>query len=186
MLGKEGSPTEGCNAMNGIVTLNGNPEPFDGERVQAFIVDVAKIWEGLLDLDLVKARWELDDRAWTALADNARLVRAVKEEMTRRTFNDSAAKERAQLACKGAPQMLENILTDSNAPARNRIEASKELRAYAHAGKDESAADKERFTIIIDLSAGGGERLVFDQPIAPIGGDPPTIDVSDDKETGNE
>lgn len=166
--------------MNDLITLNGCPQSIDSEAAQMFVVNVARVWEGLVSLELVQARYGLTEKAWAALADNAPLVRRVKEEMERRIYNDTAAKERAQLACKGAPEMLENILTDNTAPARNRIEASKELRAYAHSGKDESAADKERFTIIIDLSAGGGEVLHFDQPIAPIGSDQPVIDVSDD------
>ena len=159
-----------------LVTLNGRPEPLDSEAVQTFIVNVARVWEGLISLELVQARYGLTEAAWAKLADNVPLVRRVKEEMDRRIFNDTASKERAQLACMKAPERLESILVDDNERAR---EASKELRAYAHSGKDTGTADKERFHIIINL---GGQRLEYNQPIRPV---EPIIDGSN-TETSNE
>lgn len=166
--------------MDNLVTLNNKPESLDSDVAQAFVTNVARVWEGLIDLELVQARYGLTGKAWAALADNVPLVRAVKTEMERRIYNDVAAKERAQLACKGAPEMLENILADSNAPARHRIEASKELRAYAHNGKDEQAAARDRFVITINL--GEGHIETYDKPLRPI--DQPMIDITDDKVTG--
>lgn len=164
--------------MNDFVTLNGSPQSLDSEAAQGFVVNVARVWEGLVSLELVQARYGLTEKAWAALADNAPLVRAVKTEIERRIYNDVAAKERAQLACKGAPKVLEDILTDNGASARHRIEASKELRAYAHSGKEEQATDKGHFVITINLGADGSDHIeVFDKQLRPI--DQPIINVDD-------
>jgi hypothetical protein len=62
--------------------------------------------------------------------------------------------------------VLNSIMNDSSASARNRIESAKELRVCAdHRPEIAPTAAAERFVISINL--GGGEILTFDKSITP-------------------
>ena len=131
-----------------------------------FITDCARYADGVLTETQVKKKYRFDDNTWTRLGEDDKLIEAIEAENTRRIRRGDTARERAQTHFAAAPDILNQIMNDSSASARNRIESAKELRVCAdHRPEIAPAAAAERFVISINL--GAGEILTFDKAITP-------------------
>jgi hypothetical protein len=131
-----------------------------------FIVALARFADGLTTQAAIKKRYNFTDDVWEQLGNNDALVEKIEAEKTRRIRRGDTARERAQTHFAAAPDVLNSIMNDSSASARNRIESAKELRVCAdHKLEIAPAAAADRFVISINL--GGGEILTFDKSITP-------------------
>jgi hypothetical protein len=92
--------------------------------------------ERIFSDDRIREKYEIDDNTWTAITQNKALRLLINAECERRTFNNDAAREAAAKFFTQAPSVMNGILQDPAAPVRQRIEASKELRATARAGDE--------------------------------------------------
>ena len=70
---------------------------------------------------------------------------------------------------------------DSSASPRHRIEAARELRQTAAIGSEAATPTAERFSIRIDLTAGGNKDdvIVIDAPAKKVG---PDVELEPDKD----
>ena len=142
-------------------------DPTDLANNRELIADLSRFSEGVLTEQQIRRKWRhLDNNIWDA-PDDA-LVDAVEAERVRRVRSGRAAREKAQNLATQAPDILGTIMTNDGNSPRHRIEAAKELRVVADNGPEvtPAAAAAERFQIIIDLSAGGGDNeiLTYDVP----------------------
>jgi hypothetical protein len=153
------------NPSGGSVILRGIEVQLDSDIGFGFIDDCCRFTEGVLGEGQIKSKYGLNDSAWARLADNEPLIRAVDRAKERRIHNGDAAREKAQWLFVQAPDVLGSILSDTSMPARNRIEAAKELRQVAENRPESTPASGERFIIKIDLTAGGGEVLEFNKTL---------------------
>jgi hypothetical protein len=128
---------------------------------QEFVSDCARCVEGLITATEAIERYELAESYWASLADHAPLQRAVREECARRVRSGQRVREDAQMKVIDAPTVLNEILTDKRAPARERIGAAKELRAAA--GENQQGAN-EKFTININLGTAQPVHIEVDNP----------------------
>jgi hypothetical protein len=128
-----------------------------------FISDLARYAEGLITEEAVKKKWHFDTATWEALGADDVLVERIEATKTARIRSGSGARERAQVLFATAPTTLGAILNSDSMPARNRIEASKELRQIA-VGGPETIPTSEKFSITINLSA--DEVIRINRPIA--------------------
>jgi hypothetical protein len=142
----------------------------------AFICDMARYAEGGLTEKQIRKKYRLPDTMWTSLADDDLLVEKIEAEQTRRIRDGSCKRERAQQLVVDAPQVLGSIMSDPGANNRHRVDAVKALDALATPPGQGAAADASRFSIVINLTADGGnpetDIIRFDKPRA--------IGVSDD------
>jgi hypothetical protein len=145
-----------------VVSLHGYPIPLDKGKRQEFVVDMARFAEGVLTEKWVRRKYRFDAEAWEQLGSDDQLVEEIEAEKLRRIRSGESAREKAQIHFAGAPDVLGNILNDTGASPRHRIEASKELRTVAANGP-EAAPATERFVITIDLGGGHIER--YDKPL---------------------
>lgn len=147
-------------ASKGTVVLRGTLVSLDLDVGNAFVADCARNTEGLLADDDIMAKWGITPEGWTALADNAPLLQAVRAERERRLMAGEAVREAAQREFSKAPSILGRILSNDDISPRHRIEAARELRAVTAAGIKDGRAQGERFTLTINL--GASETRVFD------------------------
>ena len=154
------------NSQRGSVVLRGIEIDLDSDIGCGFIIDCCLFCEGVLAEDKIKSKYGLTDSAWARLAENEPLVQAVETEKARRVRDGTAAREKAQWLFVQAPDVLGNILNDATTSPRHRIEAARELRQVALGGSEATPATGDRFIIRIDLTAGGGEVLEFNKPLA--------------------
>jgi hypothetical protein len=154
--------------MSETIVLRGISVELDGPVGHQFVVDATRAAEGLIDDAQLMETYELTAEDLRSLAANKTFARAVQAERNRRVRTGLAARESAAEIFVRAPKVMGEILDDKQASPRHRIEASRELRATAIGGTDaERPMDTERFIIKIDLTAGGGEVLTFDQSRKP-------------------
>jgi hypothetical protein len=148
----------------GHIRLRGEVVMVESDVARAFITDCARNIEGLKSDKELQESWNLDERAWAALAENNPLLMAIKAERERRIRNGEAPREAAQQHFATAPTILNEILQNGAISPRHRIEAAKELRQVASRGPEIAGAAGEKFIISIDL--GEDCRLVkeFDLP----------------------
>jgi hypothetical protein len=167
----EVTPAEGGDVASngGSVVLRGVVISLNTEIGQAFIADCARFVEGLLSDHEIQQKWGLTQGDWEGLAQNAPLQKVVRAERDRRIASNEAAREAAQRQFLRAPNILGEILTNQDVSPRHRIEAARELRAVATAGRDASGRANERFTVVIKI--GADEKLNLqkefhsDQPV---------------------
>jgi hypothetical protein len=148
----------------GSVVLRGTTVPLDSNVGETFITDCARNIEGLISDLEIKAKYELRDEDWNQLADNARLLHAVRAKRDHRILNGDAPREAAQRHFVKAPHVLNQILTDEQIAPRHRIEAARELRQAAAIPPDAKPGNEERVHIIINL---GDEQICIDKQLAP-------------------
>jgi hypothetical protein len=117
-----------------------------------FITDCARYAEGLLSEKEVKKKHRFDDATWDSLGENDALVEAIEAEKTRRIRNGSTKRERAQKLVAQAPGVLGDIMLDTSASPKHRIDASKTLDTFAANGP-ENASAADRFIITINLGS---------------------------------
>jgi hypothetical protein len=140
-----------------------------------FIADCARYAEGVLSEQAVKKKYRFDDTTWESLGNDEKLIEAIEAEKTRRVRNGSTARERAQVLFVAAPGVLGDIMNDTGASPRHRIESARELRQVAATGP-EAVPATDRFTIVINL---GEDVIRVDKPIAVgVDDDGNTIDAA--------
>jgi len=168
-------------ALGGSVVLRGVEIDLDSDIGTGFVVDCTRHVEDLISAEQLRAKYRLDEEAWRGLADNEPLQRAVARQKERRIRSGEAAKEKAQHLFLSAPGVLSDILNDSSASPRHRIEAARELRQTAAIGSEAATQTAERFSIRIDLTAGGNrdDVIVIDGPTRKVGPDVETLEHDD-------
>jgi len=154
------------NSQRGTVVLRGIEINLDSDVGCGFIVDCCRYCEGLLTEDEIKAKYRLTDTDWAGLAENEPLVQTVHREKARRIASGTATREKAQHLFLATPDVLNGIIHDANLSPRHRVDACRELRAVATSGSESTPASGDRFIIRIDLTAGGGEVIEFNKPLA--------------------
>jgi hypothetical protein len=155
------------NLQPGSVVLRGIEISLDSDVGYGFIVDCSRYLESLLAEEQIKAKYKLTDTDWAGLAENEQLVQAVHREKARRIASGTATREKAQHLFFATPDVLDGIIHDISLSPRHRVDACRELRAVATSGSEETSTPRsDRFIIRIDLTAGGGEVLEFDKPLA--------------------
>jgi hypothetical protein len=174
-------------ARNGSVILRGVEIDLDSDIGAGFVVDCARQVEDLIGPEQLKAKYQLSEAAWRQLASNEPLQQALERARERRIRSGEAARERAQFLFLAAPTVLSDILNDSGASPRHRIEAARELRQTAAMGSETATPAAEHFSIRIDLTAGGNKDdvIVIDKAVkrpSPNAG----IDHQDDIEHRND
>jgi hypothetical protein len=155
-----------------------------------FISDCARYAESILTrVQIERLYRHLTPADWDALGTDEQLVLAIQNEQTRRIRTGVSAREKAALVhATKAIDVLDGILSDSDASPRHRIESAKELRAVAAPAPESAAGLSERFEIKIVLSS--DEVLTFNKSreITPdadaVPGQPPMINVGT-KDEGN-
>jgi hypothetical protein len=162
-------------AIDGSVILRGIKIDLDSDIGNGFVVDCCRHIEDLAGAEQLKARYQLTEEAWRQLADNEPLQQAIARTKEGRIRSGEAAKEKAQHLFLTAPTVLSNIVNDSTAPARSRIEAARELRQTAAIGSEDATPIAERFSIRIDLTADGRKSdhdvIVIEGPAKKVGSD---------------
>jgi hypothetical protein len=156
------------NALNRSVVLRGVKIDLDTDIGNGFVIDCTRHVEELVSAEQLKAKYQLTEEAWRQLADNEPLQQAVERQKERRIRSGEAAREKAQHLFVTAPDVLSNILNDSSASPRHRIEAARELRQTAAVGSEAaSPAASDRFIIRIDLTADGNKDdvILIDRPL---------------------
>jgi hypothetical protein len=155
-----------------VVTVGGRELALGSDAGRALIEDIARYTEGLLDEDDLCSAWGISSDELKAIKDDARVFEAVRASKYQRQQDGRAARELARRAFVKAPRVLEQILEDSYAPTRTKIEAARELRAAAGFSADESAKTSEVFKVFINIG-GGTEPITFSGVC-----DPPTQDAA--------
>ena len=140
-------------ATPGTVVLRDLTVALESETGKSFISDCARNTEGLLSDLEIRTRYGLSDKDWVGLAENGRLLSAVRTERDRRITSGEATREAAQWHFAKAPDVLGGILMDEQVSPRHRIEAAKELRQAAGNNPDGTAGPTGKFIINIDLGA---------------------------------
>jgi len=143
------------------------------EKDDEFIENLARFADGTLSEAAVKLKYRLSDEDWAALGEDDKLVERIEAAKLRRIRTGTTKRERAQIEVADAPPILGNILRDTSASARHRVDAAKALDAFAGNGPEATPA-AERFSIVINLSA--DEKIRIDKPIRPGPDDGEVID----------
>jgi hypothetical protein len=154
--------------FNGSVVLRGVRVDLDTDVGTGFVIDCTRHIEDLITAEQLRKKYQLDEDAWRGLATNEPLQNAIERQKERRIRSGDAAREKAQHLFVAAPGVLSDIFQDNGASPRHRVEAIRELRQVAAAGSDTATpAASERFTIRIDLTAGGNPDAVIliDRPL---------------------
>ena len=141
------------------VVVGGQKLALDLDTGRALIEDIARYVEGLLDNDDLSAAWGMSANEFTAIKNDRHVFEAVRKMKLRREQDGASARERARKAFAKAPRVLEQILDDTNAPTRARIEASRELRAAAGFSSDQLTGATESFHVTINLGADDVKRF---------------------------
>src|SRR5262245_40295573 len=148
------------------VTLRGVSVPLNSDVGGALITDLARNKERLFSDAQVIEKYDITPNDWTAITQSKAIRLLVNAEHERRMLNNDAAREAAAKFFTQAPSVLNGILQDPKAPPRQRIEASKELRATARAGDEKPGAEPDR--VIITINLGNDEKLVVESgPLPP-------------------
>jgi hypothetical protein len=130
----------------------------------AFIADMARFSESILDEKTIRKRYGFTDATWETLGNDEALIEAIEAEKVRRIRNGQAKRERAQQLVVKAPDILSGIMLDASASPKHRIDSAKVLDTFADNGPQAVPA-ADRFTIVINL--GADEKLTFSKSIKP-------------------
>jgi hypothetical protein len=151
--------------ISGSVTLRGVTIDINSDIGTGFVLDAVRHIEDLMSAEQLRAKYQLDEEVWRSLATNEPLQYAIERAKERRIRSGDAAREKAQHLFTAAPGILSNIMKNDNAPARNRVDAIRELRQCAGVGETTTPGTSDRVSIVINL--GADERLIIDQPKKP-------------------
>jgi hypothetical protein len=148
-------------APNGTQTALATPEG------REFVADCVRAGEGLIrDKDL-REKYEISAGDWKNITKNRALVQAIRAESARRTRSGQAAQEAASKHFAKAPGYLNEIMSDSKAHPKFRIESAKELRATAIGdGNAAGTPNADKFVININL---GSRSEHYEFPMKQIG-----------------
>jgi len=159
-------------ALDGSVVLRGVKIDLNSDIGTGFTLDCCRHVEDLITAEQLKAKYRLSEDAWRQLANNEPLQMSIERAKERRVRSGEASREKAQYLFLTAPTVLSNILNDSSASPRHRIEACRELR-QATIGPEAATSSTERFSIRIDLTAGGNpdDVITINAPTRKVGPD---------------
>jgi len=133
------------------------------------IADLCRFSEGVLTEQQVRKRHRLPDNVWKQMGSDDLLVEKIEAEKVRRMRDGSAKREKAQKLVMTAPDVLESIMSDTNANAKHRIDSAVVLDRFAANGP-EAAAPADRFIISIVLN---GDVETYNKSIAINANDTP-------------
>jgi hypothetical protein len=115
---------------NNVVDLHGSID-ITSDAGRELIVDLARFSEGVLTEKQVRKRHRLPDATWKSMGDDDLLVEKIEAEKIRRIRDGSSKREKAQLHVTKAPDILDNIMSDTSASPRHRVDAIKVLDGLA-------------------------------------------------------
>src|SRR5262249_27220320 len=141
-----------------------------------FIADCCRFAEGITSEAAVRKKYHFSEEAWERLGVDDKLIEAVELEKTRRIRSGEAKREKAQQHIVKGPDILNDIMCDTKASPKHKVDAIKTLDALAANGSG-AAPEQDRVVIRIDLTAGGGEVVEFDKTIRP---QPSDVNIIDD------
>jgi hypothetical protein len=116
------------------------------------ITSLCRFAEGLETESSVRKRWRLSEETWELLGSDDELVRKIDELKTQRVRSGALKRELAQGHVIRGVGVLSEIMDDTRASARHRVDSVKALNAIADPGP-EAAMEKERIVIKIDMGA---------------------------------
>jgi len=159
---------------------NNRIENSEGEWLE----DLARYSEGALTQQQIRRKYrQYTDVDWDRFGNDEELIAKIELTRLTRIRSGRATREKAQLLYTKSPDILSAIMTGGDGVShRAKIESAKALgQLAAQPASETPLAGAERFQIIINLSAGGGDNdiLTFDKPIKPIaiGSDAEGIDL---------
>jgi len=160
-------------APGGSVVLRGVEIDLDSDIGRGFVSDCCRHIEELLTAEQLRKKYQLNERTWRGLADNEPLQQAIELEKILRIRSGAAKREKAQALVVQACDVLGEIMRDAGASPKHRIDASKALDAFADPGLAKAPDSGERFSIRIDLTAGGNPNdvITIDAPKRKVGPD---------------
>jgi len=116
------------------------------------ITDLTRYAEGLLEEKHVRKKYRFDEATWTALGTDEKFVEAVELERIRRVRDGSFKRERSQQHITRAPDILNEIMSDTKQSAKHRIDSAKVLDSFSDNGPKD-APEQDRIIIRIDMGA---------------------------------
>jgi len=116
------------------------------------ITDLTRFAEGLLEEKHVRKKYRFDEATWTALGTDEKFVEAIELERIRRVRDGSFKRERSQQHITKAPDILNEIMSDTKQSAKHRIDSAKVLDSFSGNGPKD-ASEQDRILIRIDLGA---------------------------------
>jgi hypothetical protein len=163
--------------MGEVIDLAGRPAPL--VENDELIADLARFADGTLTEQAVKSRHRLSEEDWAAMGEDDGFVRAVEAEKLRRIRSGQTKRELAQNEIIAAPPILGKIMRSPDSNARHVIDAVKTLDTLV--GTEAAAAAATRFSIVINLTADGGDHIErFNKSIAVDPNDTdPDADITD-------
>ena len=154
--------------MASTLTLTSTETALTSPEGREFVADCVRAGEGLLSDRELQRKYEIAARDWRNITKNKALIQAVRAESERRTRTGVAAQEAASKHFAKAPGYLNEIMADSKAHPKFRIESAKELRVTAIGDGNRDAVATERFVININLGGGRGMHREYDLPMKQI------------------
>jgi hypothetical protein len=127
------------------------------------ITDLTRYAEGLLEEKHVRKKYRFDETTWTALGSDEKFIEAVELEKIRRVRDGSFKRERAQQHVTKAPDILNDIMSDTKQSAKHRIDSAKTLDSFSGNGPKD-APEQDRIVIRIDM---GADTRVKGEPADP-------------------
>jgi hypothetical protein len=117
-----------------------------------FLADCCRYAEGISSESAVRKKWRFSEDDWEKLGSDDELVRAIEAESVRRIRNGTSKRERAQVLIVEGPAVLGDIMRNSSASPRHRVDAVKALDALSDTGPDSPPA---RDVFVIKINIGG-------------------------------
>jgi hypothetical protein len=142
------------------LTLRGVSVELTSDVARAFITDAARAGEGVIDDQELATKYDLSIDDLKNLASIKAVQRAIVDERTRRVRSGVAARELATGYFVNAPGQLNKIMMSEQSNPRHVIESVRELRMTALPENQNTPANSERFSIVINI---GDEKLTFDK-----------------------
>jgi len=144
------------------VTLRGVSIPLASDVGQVFLTDCAYNRARLVSDEQICEKFGITPEAWADIIKNPAVRLAVNGEHERLIRTGDIARQSAAQLFATAPEVLGRILNDPKSSPRHVIEASKELRATACVGTDQTGEDVDRVVVTINLGNAPEDKLVFD------------------------
>src|SRR5215467_5086994 len=116
------------------------------------ITDLTRYAEGLLEEKHVRKKYRFDEDTWTKLGTDEKFIEAIELERIRRVRDGSFKRERAQQHVTKAPDILNDIMSDTKQSAKHRIDSAKVLDSFSGTGPKD-ALEQDRIVIRIDMGA---------------------------------
>jgi hypothetical protein len=167
--------------LGDVVDLHGQPVHLEDDH--ELIENLARYAEGLLSKEAVKKKHHFDAATWERLGENDALVEAIEAEKLRRIRNGQAKREKSQVLVTKAPDVLSNIMLDSDASPKHRIDSAKVLDQFAANGPGNAPAG-DRFIITINLGTDDSGAEIVEHYNKSIAIDADDVDPNDSTPQG--